>query len=68
LSLQINPNQASDPGWLGGELNGKVGWFPESYVQKEDEVAAAAKPVAAEADSDAVPAAEPVAVEQVNIV
>jgi hypothetical protein len=65
---QINPNQASDPGWLGGELNGKVGWFPESYVQKEDEVAAAAKPVAAEADSDAVPAAEPVAVEQVNIV
>ena len=35
---QVNADQsASEPGWLGGELNGKVGWFPESYVEKADD-------------------------------
>ena len=26
--------QEHEPGWLGGELNGKIGWFPEAYAQK----------------------------------
>nr|XP_006811485.1 PREDICTED: intersectin-2-like [Saccoglossus kowalevskii] len=40
--LSINPgdiilvakNQNAEPGWLGGELNGKTGWFPENYAEK----------------------------------
>lgn len=26
-------NQSTEPGWLAGELQGKTGWFPESYVE-----------------------------------
>ena len=26
--------QEHEPGWLGGELNGKIGWFPEAYAQR----------------------------------
>merc|ERR1739848_377714 len=29
----VHPGQPHEPGWLGGELNGKVGWFPEAYVE-----------------------------------
>ena len=32
--LQVHPGQPHEPGWLGGELDGKVGWFPETYVEK----------------------------------
>jgi hypothetical protein len=32
--FQVHPGQPHEPGWLGGELNGKVGWFPETYVEK----------------------------------
>ena len=34
-----------EPGWLGGELNGKIGWFPEAYAQQLGENG---QPVAAE--------------------
>lgn len=27
----------AEPGWKGGELNGKCGWFPEAYVEKIEE-------------------------------
>ncbi|KAL5009816.1 hypothetical protein ScPMuIL_012121 [Solemya velum] len=27
----------AEPGWLGGEKNGKSGWFPASYVEKIEE-------------------------------
>ena len=39
-TILVNPNQACDPGWLAGELNGKVGWFPEGYVQRADQMGA----------------------------
>ena len=45
--ILVNPNQACDPGWLAGELNGKVGWFPEGYVQRSDQLGAADAPAAA---------------------
>jgi hypothetical protein len=32
--FQVHPGQPHEPGWLGGELDGKVGWFPEAYVEK----------------------------------
>ncbi|XP_033635342.1 intersectin-1-like [Asterias rubens] len=40
--LSINPgdivmvgrSENAEPGWLGGELNGKTGWFPENYVER----------------------------------
>ena len=32
----MHPGQPHEPGWLGGELNGKVGWFPEAYVELAD--------------------------------
>ena len=36
VTLQVHPGQPHEPGWLGGELNGKVGWFPEAYVELAD--------------------------------
>ena len=32
----MHSGQPHEPGWLGGELNGKVGWFPEAYVELAD--------------------------------
>lgn len=26
--------QSPEPGWLGGELHGKKGWFPEAYAER----------------------------------
>ena len=31
--LIVHPDQPHEPGWLGGELDGKVGWFPEAYAE-----------------------------------
>merc|ERR1719483_1261912 len=30
----VHPGQDHEPGWLGGELNGKVGWFPEAFAER----------------------------------
>ena len=35
----VRTGQDHEPGWLGGELNGKVGWFPEAYVERADAAA-----------------------------
>ena len=42
--IVVHPDQPHEPGWLGGELNGKVGWFPEAYAEPAGSAAAAAEP------------------------
>ena len=32
--IMVHPEQEHEPGWLGGELNGKIGWFPEAYAER----------------------------------
>ncbi|CAB4065129.1 ITSN [Lepeophtheirus salmonis] len=41
----FHPGQDHEPGWLGGELNGRVGWFPEAYAERVD---GALQPIAEE--------------------
>lgn len=42
----MDESQTGEPGWLGGELKGKTGWFPANYAEKipENEVPAPVKP------------------------
>ncbi|XP_037232300.1 intersectin-1 isoform X4 [Falco naumanni] len=42
----VDESQTGEPGWLGGELKGKTGWFPANYAEKipENEVPASVKP------------------------
>ncbi|XP_035138960.1 intersectin-1 isoform X7 [Callithrix jacchus] len=51
----VDESQTGEPGWLGGELKGKTGWFPANYAEKipENEVPAPVKPVT---DSVSAPA------------
>ncbi|GAB5576289.1 intersectin-1 isoform X3 [Prionailurus iriomotensis] len=46
LVNQVDESQTGEPGWLGGELKGKTGWFPANYAEKipENEVPAPVKP------------------------
>lgn len=55
LFLQVDESQTGEPGWLGGELKGKTGWFPANYAEKipENEVPAPVKTVT---DSTSAPA------------
>lgn len=52
--VMVDESQTGEPGWLGGELKGKTGWFPANYAEKipDSEVPASAKPVA---ESSAAP-------------
>ncbi|KFP82991.1 Intersectin-1, partial [Acanthisitta chloris] len=45
--VMVDESQTGEPGWLGGELKGKTGWFPANYAEKipESEVPASVKPV-----------------------
>ncbi|KAM4888308.1 intersectin-1 isoform 3-T3 [Thomomys bottae] len=45
--VMVDESQTGEPGWLGGELKGKTGWFPANYAEKipENEVPMPAKPV-----------------------
>uniref|UniRef100_A0A8C0E5I4 Intersectin-1 n=1 Tax=Balaenoptera musculus TaxID=9771 RepID=A0A8C0E5I4_BALMU len=51
----VDESQTGEPGWLGGELKGKTGWFPANYAEKipENEVPAPVKPVT---DASSTPA------------
>lgn len=46
MHLQVDESQTGEPGWLGGELKGKTGWFPANYAEKipENEVPTSVKP------------------------
>ncbi|KAM8813062.1 intersectin-1 isoform 2-T2 [Rhynchonycteris naso] len=46
--VMVDESQTGEPGWLGGELKGKTGWFPANYAERipENEVPASIKPVA----------------------
>ncbi|XP_035265370.1 intersectin-1 isoform X1 [Anguilla anguilla] len=45
---RVDESQTGEPGWLGGELKGKTGWFPANYAEKipETEVPASLRPAA----------------------
>merc|ERR1719427_2183199 len=32
--IMVHPGQDHEPGWLGGDINGKVGWFPEAFAER----------------------------------
>uniref|UniRef100_A0A8C8HWY6 Intersectin-1 n=1 Tax=Oncorhynchus tshawytscha TaxID=74940 RepID=A0A8C8HWY6_ONCTS len=32
--VMVDESQTGEPGWLGGELKGKTGWFPANYAEK----------------------------------
>lgn len=34
--VMVPLEQNAEPGWLAGEINGHTGWFPETYVEKEE--------------------------------
>ncbi|KAJ8352480.1 hypothetical protein SKAU_G00239560 [Synaphobranchus kaupii] len=46
--VMVDESQTGEPGWLGGELKGKTGWFPANYAEKipETEVPASLRPAA----------------------
>ncbi|XP_069492319.1 intersectin-1 isoform X2 [Ambystoma mexicanum] len=31
---RVDESQTGEPGWLGGEIKGKTGWFPANYAEK----------------------------------
>ena len=36
--MQVFDDQTgAEPGWKGGEIGGKCGWFPEAYVERDEE-------------------------------
>ncbi|XP_060608466.1 intersectin-1-like isoform X3 [Ruditapes philippinarum] len=35
--MVFDDQTGAEPGWRGGEMNGKCGWFPEAYVEKVEE-------------------------------
>uniref|UniRef100_A0A8D2LNW5 Intersectin-1 n=1 Tax=Varanus komodoensis TaxID=61221 RepID=A0A8D2LNW5_VARKO len=45
--IMVDESQTGEPGWLGGELKGKTGWFPANYAEKisESEIPNSLKPV-----------------------
>uniref|UniRef100_A0A8W4F6B7 Intersectin-1 n=1 Tax=Sus scrofa TaxID=9823 RepID=A0A8W4F6B7_PIG len=53
--VMVDESQTGEPGWLGGELKGKTGWFPANYAEKipENEVPGPVKPVS---DTTSTPA------------
>ena len=34
LFRQVDESQTGEPGWLGGELRGRTGWFPANYAER----------------------------------
>ncbi|XP_029962346.1 intersectin-1 [Salarias fasciatus] len=60
----VDESQTGEPGWLGGELRGRTGWFPANYAERIPDGEApinlrAAAPAAATPASARQPAATP---------
>ncbi|XP_044228950.1 intersectin-1 isoform X3 [Thunnus albacares] len=34
LQQRVDESQTGEPGWLGGELRGRTGWFPANYAER----------------------------------
>ncbi|XP_067421667.1 intersectin-1 isoform X3 [Emydura macquarii macquarii] len=45
--VMVDESQTGEPGWLGGELKGKTGWFPANYAEKisDNDIPTPVKPV-----------------------
>ncbi|XP_012284787.1 intersectin-2 isoform X2 [Orussus abietinus] len=41
--ILVPPVQNAEPGWMAGEIRGRTGWFPESYVEPVDTAGSDAK-------------------------
>ncbi len=41
-AILVHTDQPHEEGWLSGELDGKVGWFPEAYAEPVAQPAASA--------------------------
>ncbi|KAM4599869.1 intersectin-1 isoform 3-T3 [Fundulus diaphanus] len=48
----VDESQTGEPGWLGGELRGRTGWFPANYAERIPESEA---PISLRASSSATP-------------
>ncbi|CAJ1066789.1 intersectin-1 [Xyrichtys novacula] len=35
--IMVDESQTGEPGWLGGELRGRTGWFPANYAERISE-------------------------------
>uniref|UniRef100_A0A4W5MR85 Intersectin-1 n=1 Tax=Hucho hucho TaxID=62062 RepID=A0A4W5MR85_9TELE len=53
--VMVDESQTGEPGWLGGELKGKTGWFPANYAEKIPE----SEPMATPPPATAPPAPGP---------
>uniref|UniRef100_A0A3Q2T863 Intersectin-1 n=1 Tax=Fundulus heteroclitus TaxID=8078 RepID=A0A3Q2T863_FUNHE len=50
--IMVDESQTGEPGWLGGELRGRTGWFPANYAERIPESEA---PISLRASSSATP-------------
>uniref|UniRef100_A0A8B9L5U3 Intersectin-1 n=1 Tax=Astyanax mexicanus TaxID=7994 RepID=A0A8B9L5U3_ASTMX len=59
--VMVDESQTGEPGWLGGEIKGKTGWFPANYAEKipESEVPLNLRASATSAPTETVPVAPP---------
>ncbi|KAG1699640.1 Intersectin-1 [Nymphon striatum] len=52
--IMVPAEQHAEPGWLGGELKGKTGWFPAAYVECVDSASKTDESVANATNSDGI--------------
>uniref|UniRef100_A0A673BX21 Intersectin-1 n=1 Tax=Sphaeramia orbicularis TaxID=375764 RepID=A0A673BX21_9TELE len=52
--IMVDESQTGEPGWLGGELRGRTGWFPANYAERIPDSEA---PISLRATASATPTA-----------
>ncbi|KAI3362814.1 hypothetical protein L3Q82_001861 [Scortum barcoo] len=50
--IMVDESQTGEPGWLGGELRGRTGWFPANYAERIPDSEA---PISLRASASATP-------------